>query len=273
MNGQTLTSLLPAPPLPWTRQEPARTYERESLYNYIDGGAELFISYDFITAVSQKYTADNQPDLVVDIFDMGTSANAYGVFCHVRETEDTRFGQGAQVYDDAIVFWKGRYYVSIMAYDITPEVKTALPQLAGTIDQSLKDTGPLPRVVGFLPAQGLKKNSILYFHHYIWQNNLGYLADTNFLNIGPGTDAVLARYDNGATLLIVEYHDKTKAGKGLASFADIYEFPPDNPVTGQLEDHTWMGAKTNNTCFVLVFRTSDSSDTESLLNSIKIPRP
>ncbi|NOY36180.1 MAG: hypothetical protein GXO83_01235 [Chlorobi bacterium] len=272
MNGQSLKNLFPSAISPWEAKEPVRYFDTATLYEYIDGGAELFISYDFKKAASLKYTSEDQPDIVVDIFDMGSPANAFGVFCHVREKTDPHYGQGAQVYDDAIVFWKGPYYISVMAYDITPEVKTALPEMAGTIDERISVTGPLPEILKRLPGSGLEKNSILYFHHYIWQNTLGFLADTNFLPIHSGTDAVLANYifnKDKQTLLLVEYKNSGDARNALKNFTAAFDLPMKNPVFSRLEDGTWIGALQTASRFVLVFRGKNRKNTEYLIRNFQ----
>ena len=45
-----------------------RTYNNETLYNYIDDGAELFLSFGFSKVFNRIYSKTNQPDIMVDIF-------------------------------------------------------------------------------------------------------------------------------------------------------------------------------------------------------------
>ena len=99
---------------------------RDNLYDYINGGAELYLSYGFNKVINRTYLRPEQPDIVVDLFDMGTSQNAYGVFSHSMETVDAAYGQGSQYSEGLLLFWKDRYYVSIMSYPETTESKKAL---------------------------------------------------------------------------------------------------------------------------------------------------
>lgn len=271
MTAQTLKSLLPVPTGPWTISSDPRHFAGEQLYEYIDGGAELFLSYNYREAVSQKYVSDNEPVVVADIFDMGTAANAYGVFCHTREKQTEEFGQGAQVYEDAIIFWKDRYYVSLMAYDLSERATEFLHQLASSIDANIPETGPLPEILKILPEHYLDNNSLLYFHHYIWQNNFGYLADENIFNINDSTDAILARCrdnDQTARILVIKYPDEAGATKALDAFQEHFEFEElSYPV--RIEDHTWWATSGYGRYFLLVFAGTDKDFAMTLLNQLK----
>ena len=96
-------------------------YTAKDLSGYIDGGAELYISYNFQNALSIKYSKDADNEITVDIFDMASSYDAFGVFAHTRETIDARVGQGSEYASGLLTFWKDRYYVSILAYPETAE--------------------------------------------------------------------------------------------------------------------------------------------------------
>ena len=64
----------------WNRVEPPETYSPQTLSNYIDGGAELYISYNFKGSLDVKYRDAAENEIAVDIFDMGSSFDAFGVF-------------------------------------------------------------------------------------------------------------------------------------------------------------------------------------------------
>ena len=139
----------PALPLPdevdgWKASQKDGIYDQESLYDYINGGAELYLSYDFKKCINRTYLRPEQPDIVVDLFDMGTSQNAYGVFSHSMETVDAAYGQGSQYSEGLLLFWKDRYYVSIMSYPETPESKKALLSLGKEIEAAIRGEGPCP---------------------------------------------------------------------------------------------------------------------------------
>ncbi|MEA1896209.1 MAG: DUF6599 family protein [Bacteroidota bacterium] len=110
----------------------------------MNGGAELYISYGFKNVISRRYSKNDNSLIAVEIFDMVNSRNAYGVFTHVREEMDESYGQGSQLYDDAILFWKSRYYVSVVSLDVSEEAQLVIRKIAEYIDKAISETGELP---------------------------------------------------------------------------------------------------------------------------------
>ncbi|MFC2088802.1 DUF6599 family protein, partial [Calditrichota bacterium] len=247
-------------------------YNQETLYEYIDGGAELYISYGFKEVLSRKYIKSGQPDILVEIFDMDSSVNAYGIFSHSREEIDTTFGQGSQYTSGLMLFWKDKFYISILASPENKYSKQAIFDLAKIIDATITSTGPIPDIVNLLPQKNLVLESIRYFRHYIWLNSHYYIADQNILNIDNQTNAVLAKYlkdKKQCILLLVNYPDQKKVTKAFENFKQNYL--PElsiNPVV-QIEDGTWTGCKINRNLISIVFNAAEKNWAMELLDSLK----
>jgi hypothetical protein len=66
----------------WQLAEEPKMYTPDNLYDYIDGNCELYFSYGFKSLVSASYKNDKAPEqtVTVDIYDMGTSLGAFGVY-------------------------------------------------------------------------------------------------------------------------------------------------------------------------------------------------
>ena len=75
-----LSELVPGAVGEWRVEGEDRLYDRQGLYEYIDGGAELYISYGYERLFSRTFSKPGQPSMIVDLFDMGSSRNAFGVF-------------------------------------------------------------------------------------------------------------------------------------------------------------------------------------------------
>ncbi len=192
-----------------------------NLSDYIDGGAELYLSYNFKGALSQKYKGAGSDEINVDIFDMGSSYDAFGVFAHSRETVDASVGQGSEYAAGLLTFWKDRYYVSILAYPETPAKKETVLTLGRTIAGSISRNGALPPILKLLPGAGLSPESVRYFHHYIWLNSFHFVSNDNVLDIAPDTPAALGTYKKGAAsvfLLLVQYPTGARADAAAARF-------------------------------------------------------
>lgn len=228
----------------WKRSDNDVLYTKDNLYDYINGGAELYLSYGFKRLWARKYQKKDQPEIVVDIFDMGSSENAYGVFSHSRETSSARMGQESEYSGGLLIFWKGQYYISILAYPENDLARKTVFEIGKRIDLSIKEPGKLPALISDLPSRGLAKESIRYFRHYIWLNSHFYISDKNILNIDNQTEAVLARYNNKGfdfLLLLVLYPDNSKAKSALFSFNNSY-LPDSKNGICKTEDGKWVGS-------------------------------
>ncbi len=277
--GETISAVdaaLPDELLGWRTVPDERVvYDRETLYDYIDGGAELYLSYGFHHLASCKYVQLDEPDIVVDLFDMGTSQNAFGVFSQSREVIEDTFGQGSQYTEGLLLFWKGRYYVSILASPETGRSKDAVFELARTIASAIPDEGPLPDVLARLPREGLVEESVRYFRHYIWLNSHYYVADENILHIDDTTHAVLAKYrrdgDRGTEaeiLLVVRYPDEAAATSAHDEFVAQYLPERSGGPAVRIEDGTWTACRVSGDLVAVVFNAPTEEDAVSLIGAV-----
>jgi hypothetical protein len=267
-----LSSLLPSAASGWKAAGKDGIYNRSTLFDYIDGGAELYLSYGFTEVISRRYTSAGKPDIVVDLFDMGNAPNAFGVFSQSMETVDESFGQGSQISKGLIIFWKDRYYVSMMAHPETDESRKALQTLASKIDRAMAKEGSLPSIIKLLPEEALVRESIRYFRHHAWLNAHYFIADHNLLHINDTTEALLAKYregDNRAVLLLVEYPIAQSAQEAYRDFVKSYLPNVSGQKPVQIEDGTWTACRLSGYLFMAVFNAARAVDATHLLDAVE----
>ena len=275
MYGQTmednLSVLFPDTIEGWTSSEKDRLFKPDNLYEYINGGAELFLSYGFQKMATRIYHAPDQPDIIVDVFDMGSSYNAYGLFSYSRETESKEFGQGSQYVSGLILFWKDKYYVSILFHPETPEAKKTVFNIARYIERIILRKGPLPKALNLLPKDGLQKESVRYFKHYIWINSYIFISNENILNITDSTHALMAKYgqhDKQKIVLLIQYKNDFLAESAFKSFSESYsqDFFTD---TITKKGDFWIGCQKYKEYIILVFQGQNKQDIENIFTHIK----
>ena len=103
-------------------------YNRSTLYEYIDGGAELYLAYDFQEVFVRRYAGPGDTEIILDIYDMGSASEAFGVFSVEREDQDLGIGQGSEYGGGLLRFWKGRFFVSILTTGDAQKAKPAIIQ-------------------------------------------------------------------------------------------------------------------------------------------------
>ncbi len=269
---QQLARLIPDTLVDWEIGREDQVFNRENLYTYINGGAELYRSYGFQEMINRTYTRSGQPDIVVDIFNMGSSVNAYGVFSHSRESIEADFGQGSEYYAGFLHFWRDRYLVSILASPETAESKPALEQLAREIETAIGRDGPLPEILKILPEEGLVEESVRYFRHHVWMNSYYFIAEENILNINDQTDALLARYggpEQRYILLLVKYQNEAAAEAAYGSFAAVYLPELAREPTAQVEDGTWTAGQVAGNLLTVVFNAPSQGTALNLIGVVQ----
>ncbi len=270
LNIEKFKDILPEQLNGWTIDGTDQFYSAGNLYEYINGGAELYRSYGFSRLFNRTYAKEGQPDIIIDIFDMQEAANAYGVFMHSGETPDRSIGQGSEISDGMITFWKDRWYVTILAFPATDSSRETILEIARRIEEAIPENGPLPELLQYLPGENLIESSIRYFYHYIWLNSHLFIADQNILNIEDNARALLARYQaegGNPVLLIVAYPDAAASGAAQQKF--IKNFAPElagqTPV--QIEDGNWVGCSRIGEKLLIVFDAPQRDSAEKLIQS------
>lgn len=201
----------------WQPLTEAAAYHRDNLYNLVDGQAESFFAYGFEQVVTRRYQNAEGIFVNVEIWQLATSADAYGLFHRDRAGEPVEIGvEGDADPGRRLAFWQDRYFASVSASDsISDDV---LRELANGIAAQLPTGGTTPNIVSRLPPENRVEGSLLFFHEEISIQNEVWLGGENLLGLSPQTNGALARYTlNGATihLLFVEYSTSAQAGDAL----------------------------------------------------------
>ena len=162
---RSVESLLPKEDLPegWVLAEGPKVYTPKTLFERINGQAELFFKYGFRKSAFAMYQGKKDPNrqIEVDIYDMGTVLQAFGIFSRFRNEEKPGgFGLDSYLDDQTAFFYKGKYFVLLYATEPDPSV---LKRMAGTVAVKIGDPSPSPREVDYFPGKGLKPGSIQYF--------------------------------------------------------------------------------------------------------------
>ena len=147
----------------WTLIDGPQTYTKKTLFEHINGQAELFFKYGFQKSVFAIYqNKKNREDQIeVDIYDMGNVLQAFGIFSRFRnEDRPGGFGLDSYLDDHSALFYKGKYFVMLYATESNPDL---LRQFSKLISLKISDPSPPPKEISYFPKNGLKPGSIQYF--------------------------------------------------------------------------------------------------------------
>jgi hypothetical protein len=208
---------LPQEAAGWEAVADAQIYDTESIYSYIDGHAEVYMAYGMVRCISRRYSGpEGEPDVVLDLFEQASPADAFGVFTHDRDGEDVEVGQGGLFRHGWLSFWKGKWFGSVYAEGESDASAEAVIALGRAVADSIQEIGEVPAMVADLPGDGLDSRSVRFLHTQEILNGVVYLGYENALRLGPEIDAVVGRYtraEGTGWLLLVKYPDEALAGQ------------------------------------------------------------
>jgi hypothetical protein len=140
----------------WVRSTEPEVFDADTLYEYINGQAPLFLDYGFQDVATAEYTgtADDR-SLVVDIYRMVGSAEAFGIFAAERTPGDLPADVGVDGYvgSNVLNFWKGPYYVKLVSYTFGDDTGDVLLQVARSVAARIPGRFGPPPLFDLLPAK------------------------------------------------------------------------------------------------------------------------
>ncbi len=157
-----LARLLPDPQSTGATAQQARFYGAD-LYQYIDGAAEVYHSYEMVAMVHREYKA-GAADVTVDIYDMHDPLNAFGIYSAERSPENRYIPVGAEGYIDQNVlnFLQGTFYVKLSAFSDKGSVQPLMRSFAFEISKRIGGSRSMPAVLALLPVAGRVPHSEKY---------------------------------------------------------------------------------------------------------------
>jgi len=153
-SGAAGASLLPSSLAGRERVGKVRKFSRDTLYEYVNGHAEYYLSAGFESLSVAEYGADGQgqPSLVVNLWDMGRPLHAFGVLMDeagpdavALEGETLGFLTG-----NGLSAALGRYYLQLSRFDPALDLAASLDAVRSALGP-VQDAGP---AVAEFPAFG-----------------------------------------------------------------------------------------------------------------------
>jgi hypothetical protein len=254
---------IPKQVLDWKASGEDAVYDRKTLYDYMDGGAEVYLAFDFREVFVRKYADAEENEIVLDIYDMGSPAEAFGMFSCDRQDPEAGIGQGSEYGPGLLRFWRGRYFVSITVSGNEDKAEKAVLDLGKAVAPLLGPDGAPPDMIKLLPAAGLKPGKTAYFHNHVHLSNRYFVSSDNILDLDGTTECLFAEYNpvgaagvDSARLLVVRYPDAARAEAAAASFLASLLPRADADGAALTEKKGWSMIRTRASVLAVVFEAS-----------------
>jgi hypothetical protein len=210
---------LPSSVLSWRVSGEDRRWDRQTIFDYIDGHAEVYLAYGMRGCLSRRYVdPEGVGDIVVDVFWMAGPDDAWGVFTFDREGEPQDVGTESLWRYGWLSFVKGDIFGSIYAESEDDASRRAVLELGRHVAKAVPAAGGPPELVGELPHRGLNPASVRFLRsHQILDTHLG-VGTENLLQLGPGSAVAVGTYirDGARAHLVLSEVDDEDTARRLA---------------------------------------------------------
>jgi hypothetical protein len=238
----------------------------------MDGGAEVYLAFDFREVFVRKYADPAGNEIALDIYDMGSPAEAFGMFSCDRQDPEAGIGQGSEYGPGLLRFWRGRYFVSITVSGSEDKAEMAVLELGKAVAPLIGPDGAPPDMIKLLPADGLRPAKTAYFHNHVHLSNRYFVSAENILDLDERTECLFAEYDpvvadnpvgaagaaggDSARLLVVRYPGAERARAAAESFRKSFLPQADADGAALTEKKKWSMIKTRDNVLAVVFEAS-----------------
>jgi hypothetical protein len=269
---ETLVKTLPKEVMGWRTDGSYALYDNETIFDYINGAGEVYRAYNLHRCLALQYSGADESLITLDIFELKTSADAFGVFTHDTSGNDVDIGTDGKYREGWLSFWKDRYFVSLYMDFVTVEAEKAVLTLGRHIENQIPQAGSYPEILNSLPSDGLIRDSIRFLHHHVILNYHYYFSNENILGLTANTEAVLAEYKmnhENARLLLIRYPEPGQANSALANIFKYYIPEADQTKVVWLETNKWAAASVKSNLLVFVMEADSKEIAQRVLTSMQ----
>jgi hypothetical protein len=150
-------------------ETPAKVYNSDSLYQYIDGGADIYLLYDFKALLHQDFKSGTT-EVTADIYEMSQPEDAFGIYASERSANYKFIAIGAEGYRDQGIlnFFADRYYIKLSGSGANAD--PLLDQFARSVAARIGGSRALPPLLEKLP----REHRVLHSEQYVKKDPLGH---------------------------------------------------------------------------------------------------
>ena len=190
-------------------------FNRDNLYERIDGAAPLFLENNFQEMTSIVYTSGDDY-ITIQVYRHATPEDAFGMYASER-SPDMEFypGIGGEAQGDGygLYFFTGRIYVKMSANNESDRNTAAMKEIAAGFAGKISQDSKYPPVINSFPKEGQIPHSAAYItKNYIGHEFLKPVYTVNYELQGKKFQAFVidAKTTENAKQILSDYFNITK---------------------------------------------------------------
>lgn len=189
------------------------TYTPDTLFEYINGGADLFLNFDFVKLHSLRYKNKDGGEITADIYIHSDLPNGFGIYTQEKPTEGDFIEIGTEgYYEEGILnFFKGPAYVKISSFDLGKNEELILKKLAEEISGRITQQKGYPPIFSKFPSENRVSGSDKFIN-------------INFLGHSFLSKVYSREYSNGGKtlrLFVIKNNSVSESEKVLSKYTEF----------------------------------------------------
>lgn len=194
----------------WEISGEVEVFDKDNLYNRINGAAPLFFENNFREMTSMEYTRGDHY-VTIQAYRHASPQDAFGMYASERSSEMQFYdGIGSQAQGDeyGLYFSAGSIYVKMIASDEDAETLQTMRRIAEQLAANIDPQGSLPELFGVFPPEGKVPHSETYISSsYIGHKFLNSVYVVDYERDGKSFQVFLIEAENeeAATDLVKQY--------------------------------------------------------------------
>ena len=194
----------------WNTDGKILSFNKENLYEHIDGAAEFYLSYGFDLLQVASWS-NNGAEVTIEVYDHADPLHAFGIYSIERSAKAEIVTVGLEGYGDAATFnfVAGKYYVKMNGTQLEKIPGFSLKAIAEEFSFKLCAKPEYPKEVGLFPKENQLPNTCQYI-------------PTEFMGLGFLGSAIRAKYALGGeeiTLFVVARTDRGAIERIITKYA------------------------------------------------------
>ena len=213
--------------------QPERFVGKKALFDYMDGGAEVYLAYGFVDIGVRNYLSGAEK-ATLEIYQLGSPDDAFGAFSLNSRGENLDLGgTPSSLGSGMLSFFKGRFYVRVVAKTEPAKARELMIALGKKVAATLPGESRVPAAVDSLPP-GATQGTLRYFTGPDTAKTLWFDGEGQAL-LTPGARAFSASYPGGSAevqITRVAYPGKDGAVKACQELAKKLALKPEAGPAG-----------------------------------------
>ena len=180
-----------------------RHFAPDSLWQYNDGEAELYLSYGCTGLTASEYE-DGDVEMIVDCYSFDTPEHAYGLYTMMRPDDPEIAPLGVQGFFTGVTveFVKGNQVFSLTSFEESQATSHALQVLSQQLDSLAEGTTEPPAHLALFPADSaIPHSDKLFAKDYLGQPGIDDVYSTEYSFNGEPVTLFLSDDRSGAKYL------------------------------------------------------------------------